>query len=253
MDDTIKATTSKSFSIKSCVLSGIMIILGLRGFLMAISILLLGYVFIKSGMMNRTSILFFTLSSLQCMLILFLAFRIHKQRWFISLGLFACVIILSIFTPSINDSTARIRFESISMKPTIVPGDYFYVDKLVYRAAGSPQRGDVIMFRYPPNPDETPYIKRIIGLPGDQVHIADGEISINNQLMDEPYLTDKTKRGGDWTVPAGNFFVLGDNRNNSSDSRTWGFVPFENIIGKVTYIYFPLSRAGRVVNPFITP
>jgi signal peptidase I len=140
---------------------------------------------------------------------------------------------------AINTVSERIRVESISMQPTLYPSDYVIVNKLAYRFSGSPQRGDVIVFRYPPNPDAIPYIKRIIGLPGDQVHIADGKIYINGQLMFEPYLTVLTNRGGDWTVPKGNLFVMGDNRNNSSDSRTWGFVPFENIIGRAELIYLP--------------
>ena len=140
---------------------------------------------------------------------------------------------------AINTVSERIRVESISMQPTLFPGDYVIVNKLAYRFSGSPERGDVIVFRYPPNPEAIPYIKRIIGLPGDQVHIADGNISINGQLMLEPYLVINTIRGGDWTVPEGNLFVMGDNRNNSSDSRTWGFVPFENIIGRAELIYLP--------------
>lgn len=140
---------------------------------------------------------------------------------------------------AINTISERIRVESISMQPTLFPGDYVIVNKLAYRFTGSPERGDVIVFRYPPNPEAIPYIKRIIGLPGDQVHIADGKISINGQLMIEPYLTVKTNRGGDWTVPEESLFVMGDNRNNSSDSRTWGFVPFANIIGRAELIYLP--------------
>ncbi|OGO28165.1 MAG: signal peptidase I [Chloroflexi bacterium RBG_16_54_11] len=140
---------------------------------------------------------------------------------------------------AINTVSERIRVESISMQPTLFPSDYVIVNKLAYRFTGTPQRGDVIVFRYPPNPEAIPYIKRVIGLPGDQVHIADGKIHINGQLMLEPYLTVNTNRGGDWTVPEGSLFVMGDNRNNSSDSRTWGFVPLENIIGRAELIYLP--------------
>jgi signal peptidase I len=145
---------------------------------------------------------------------------------------------------AINAVSERIRVESISMQPTLYPGDYVIVNKLAYRFGGSPERGDVIVFRYPPNPEAIPYIKRVIGLPEDQVHIADGKIYINGQLMLEPYLKVTTNRGGDWTVPAGNLFVMGDNRNNSSDSRTWGFVPLENIIGRAEVIYLPPQHWG---------
>jgi signal peptidase I len=140
---------------------------------------------------------------------------------------------------AINAVSERIRVESISMQPTLYPGDYVIVNKLAYRLKGSPDRGDVIVFRYPPNPAAIPYIKRVIGLPGDQIHIADGRVSVNGQLVVEPYLVVPTNRGGDWSVPEGQLFVMGDNRNNSSDSRSWGFVPLENIIGRAELIYLP--------------
>jgi signal peptidase I len=140
---------------------------------------------------------------------------------------------------AINAVSERIRVESISMQPTLYPGDYVIVNKLAYRFNHRPDRGDVIVFRYPPDPEAIPYIKRIIGLPGDQIHIADGKVYVNGQLVVEPYLVVSTNRGGDWTVPDGQLFVMGDNRNNSSDSRSWGFVPLENIIGRAELIYLP--------------
>jgi signal peptidase I len=140
---------------------------------------------------------------------------------------------------AINAVSERIRVESISMQPTLYPGDYVIVNKLAYRFNHRPDRGDVIVFRYPPDPEAIPYIKRIIGLPGDQIHIADGKVHVNGQLVVEPYLVVSTNRGGDWTVPDGQLFVMGDNRNNSSDSRSWGFVPLENIIGRAELIYLP--------------
>ena len=140
---------------------------------------------------------------------------------------------------AINTVSERIRVESISMQPTLFPGDYVIVNKLVYRFTNTPKRGDVIVFKYPPDPTAIPYIKRVIGLPGDQVHITGGKVYINGQLMLEPWLKVTTNRGGDWTVPAGNLFVMGDNRNNSSDSRSWGFVPLGNIIGRAGLIYLP--------------
>jgi signal peptidase I len=138
----------------------------------------------------------------------------------------------------INAISARIRVESISMNPTLIAGDMVIVNRLAYHL-GSPKRGDVIVFKYPPNPNEIPYIKRVIGLPGDQVHIADGKVYINNQPLQEPYLKVSTNRGGDWNVPPDSLFVMGDNRNNSSDSRSWGMVPFANVLGKAEVIYWP--------------
>ena len=140
---------------------------------------------------------------------------------------------------AINTVSERIRVESISMQPTLFPGDYVIVNKLAYRFSGMPGRGDVIVFRYPPDPDAIPYIKRVIGLAGDQIHIADGKVYVNGQQLIEPYLTLNTNRGGDWSVPPDQLFVMGDNRNNSSDSRAWGFVPLENIIGRAELIYLP--------------
>lgn len=140
---------------------------------------------------------------------------------------------------AINAISERIRVESISMQPTLYPGDYVIVNKLAYRFKGNPDRGDVIVFRYPPNPEAIPYIKRVIGLPGDRIHVANGKVYVNDQSVIEPYLVVPTNRGGDWTVPAGQLFVMGDNRNNSSDSRSWGYVPLENIIGRAELIYLP--------------
>jgi signal peptidase I len=138
----------------------------------------------------------------------------------------------------INAVSARIRVESISMQPNLYAGDFVIVNKLAYKL-GVPQRGDIIVFRYPPDPTQTPYIKRVIGLSGDQIHIADGKVYVNDELLVEPYLKAVTSRGGDWTVPANSLFVMGDNRNNSSDSRSWGMVPMENVIGKALVIYWP--------------
>jgi signal peptidase I len=139
----------------------------------------------------------------------------------------------------INAVTERTRVESISMQPTLYPGDYVIVNRLAYRFSGVPKRGDVIVFRYPPDPTSIPFIKRIIGLPGDQVHITGGKVYINGELMFEPYLQVTTNQGGDWSVPAGQLFVMGDNRNNSRDSRDWGYVPLGNVIGRAEVIYLP--------------
>jgi signal peptidase I len=143
----------------------------------------------------------------------------------------------------INAVSARIRVESISMQPNLFAGDFVIVNKLAYKL-GIPQRGDIIVFRYPPDPTQTPYIKRVIGLSGDQIHIADGKVYVNDKLLGEPYLKTVTSRGGDWTVPANSLFVMGDNRNNSSDSRSWGMVPMENVIGKALVIYWPPEDWG---------
>jgi signal peptidase I len=141
----------------------------------------------------------------------------------------------------INAVSSRIRVESISMQPTLYAGNYVLVNKLAYQL-GKPTRGDIIVFRYPPDPTQVPYIKRVIGLPGDHLHIAGGKVFINDQRLEEPYLKVSTMQGGDWTVPEHDLFVMGDNRNNSSDSRSWGMVPLDNVIGKALVIYWPPSK-----------
>jgi signal peptidase I len=155
------------------------------------------------------------------------------------LDTFETILLSLVLFLAINAVSERIRVESVSMQPTLFAGDMVIVNKLAYRFNNAPHRGDVIVFKYPPDPDSIPYIKRIVGLPGDQVHIADGKVYINGDLIDEPYLKVSTDRGGDWTVPDRQLFVMGDNRNNSRDSRSWGFVPFENIIGRAELIYLP--------------
>lgn len=149
----------------------------------------------------------------------------------------------------INAISERIRVESISMQPNLIPGDFVIVNKMAYKLGGSPEEGDVIVFRYPPEPDQIPYIKRVIGLPGDNIHIANGKVYVNGELLTEPYILVPTNRGGDWTVPDNSLFVMGDNRNNSSDSRSWGFVPFENIIGRAEVIYWPPEDWGLLNVP----
>lgn len=155
------------------------------------------------------------------------------------LDTFETILLSLVLFLAINTVSERIRVESISMQPTLYAGDMVIVNKLAYRFNNSPHRGDVIVFKYPPDPESIPYIKRVVGLPGDQVHIANGKVYIDGQLIDEPYLKVSTNRGGDWTVPDKQLFVMGDNRNNSRDSRAWGFVPFENIIGRAELIYLP--------------
>jgi signal peptidase I len=148
----------------------------------------------------------------------------------------------------INSVSSRIRVESISMQPTLYAGDFVLVNKIAYKF-GSPHRGDVIVFKYPPDPTQVPYIKRIIGLPGDQVHITNGQVYVNGVQLYEPYLASTTSRGGDWTVPANELFVMGDNRNNSSDSRSWGFVPMYDVIGKAELVYWPPNKWGPLSFP----
>jgi signal peptidase I len=147
----------------------------------------------------------------------------------------------------INTLSARIRVESISMQPTLFEGDMILVNRLAYKL-GFPQRGDIIIFRTPTHPDPDPYVKRVIGLPNDKISITDGFVSVNGNLLRESYIKTPPNYSGDWKVPSGTLFVLGDNRNNSSDSHKWGYVPIESVIGKALVIYWPPEN-WKVLNP----
>jgi signal peptidase I len=139
---------------------------------------------------------------------------------------------------AINAVSARIRIESISMQPTLFAGDFVIVNKISY-FLGDADRGDIIVFRYPPDPDREPYIKRVIGLPGDIVSVSNGEVLVNDVPLSEPYISAPPSYKGTWMVPLDSLFVLGDNRNSSSDSHSWGMVPIDNVIGKAELVYWP--------------
>jgi signal peptidase I len=156
----------------------------------------------------------------------------------------------------INVISARVRVEGFSMLPTLDNGEYVLISRLAYKL-GDYQRGDIIVFRPPMYPDAPfwqrlfglpdfddkyeDYIKRIIGLPGETVRIANGAIYINDVPLKEPYIAAPPDYANEWTVPEGQLFVLGDNRNNSADSHAWGFLPEENILGKALVIYWPFA------------
>jgi signal peptidase I len=174
-----------------------------------------------------------------------------------------------------------------SMQDTLLVGDHLFVDKLAYAPAGSigkdllpyqdPKHGDIIVFRYPPDIRET-LVKRLIGLPGDRLRIADGVVYRNGIRLNEPYvyhkyaydpktdnfpnqccrpvkeelardaqkdMLEKNITNGEVVVPPNMYFAMGDNRDNSSDSRYWGFVPRQNIVGKPFLIYWSY-RASTV-------
>src|ERR1700722_9536354 len=163
-----------------------------------------------------------------------------------------------------------------SMDKTVMVGDHLLVDKLSYAPAGpisrhllpytEPKRGDVIVFRYPMDISQN-FVKRVIGVPGDRIHIVDKVVYVNGHALTEPYtqhidshiepyrdnfpsqpygpVVDRAQQmlaanvsNGELVVPAENYFAMGDNRENSLDSRYWGFVPRENIIGKPLVIFW---------------
>ncbi len=141
------------------------------------------------------------------------------------------------------------------MDPTFATGDYIFTSKITYKIR-SYRRGEIVVFRAPSNPD-IEYIKRIIGLPGDTIMIKDSEVYVNGVQLSEPYIAAKTnvweggfsKDGEATTVPEGMLFVMGDNRPRSSDSREFGPVTQESVIGLVFYRYFPPTKMGVLQNP----
>lgn len=137
------------------------------------------------------------------------------------------------------------RIEGYSMEPNFHDGQFLLVNKVQY-LLGPPQRGDVIIFRYPLNPKKN-FIKRVIALPGEKVEIRGGKIFVNSARIPEPYqIRFADYDYGPITVGADQYFVLGDNRPESSDSHSWGMLPTKDIIGKAWVSYWPPDEWGVV-------
>lgn len=154
------------------------------------------------------------------------------------------LLLAAVLFLGINLLTARIRVDGSSMEPTLSDREFIIVNRLTYRF-GEPTRGDVIVFSLSLNANRE-YIKRVIGLPGDRVNIAGRQVTVNGIELEEPYIADDPTYTGSWTVPDDSLFVLGDNRNNSTDSHIWGSIDMENVIGKAMFIYWPLVEWGRI-------
>ena len=224
------------------------------------------------------------------------------QPWWVEWGAsFFPVILIVFFLRSFLVEPFKIP--SGSMIPTLLVGDFILVNKFTYGIRlpvinkkiielGEPQRGDVMVFRYPPDPSMD-YIKRVVGVPGDRVEYIDKRLTINGVLVEtskqddylntdrlhfSPRYTEKlgsvehsilieddapayvpqvldfpgrdactyTRSGVRCTVPAGHYFMMGDNRDASSDSRVWGFVPEQNIVGKAFFIWFNFDNLKRI-------
>lgn len=135
-----------------------------------------------------------------------------------------------------------------SMLPTIQLGDRIIIDKFFYKHFGSIGRDDIIVFHATPSiQTKDDLVKRVIALPGDTVQISGHKVLINGKQVSEPFIMNVTV--GDYgpvTVPQGSLFVMGDNRNNSDDSRDWGFLPISNVVGKVILRYWPLDNFGTL-------
>lgn len=167
------------------------------------------------------------------------------------------ILLAAVIWLLVNFTTARYIVEGQSMEPNLETGQFLIISRLSYFTLGDlvelgdPQRGDIIVFDFPGNPGDD-YVKRVIGLPGEEVVVAeDGRVVVNGQPIGEPYLNDaftQPYRGrfGTWTVPPDHYFVLGDNRNSSSDSRSWGMLDESYIVGKAWLSYWPPRDWGVI-------
>jgi signal peptidase I len=158
---------------------------------------------------------------------------------FLVAGLISAVIILFLYQP--------VRVEGTSMLPMLEDQDRLFINKFAYRF-GDVQRNDVVVFLYPGDHTKS-YIKRVIALPGDDLRIDHGQVWVNGIALKEPYVPLKyedDRSQPEMTVPAGEYFVMGDHRSISSDSRDFGPVPRNLIYGKAALVYWPVGQAGVV-------
>src|ERR1700704_1830019 len=202
--------------------------------------------------------------------------------WLISLQSLLTTVVIAVFV--ITFIVQAFQIPSESMENTLLIGDYLLVDKLRYGGSTlwdnilpyrAVHRGDIVVFHYPVHPSEH-FVKRVVGIPGDRVHLVKGRVYVNGAPLTEPYVrysslthdvfrdefprTDipvpgleggwwlqmrKLVEDGELIIPEGHYFVLGDNRDESLDSRYWGFVPRENIIGRPLLIYWSVRSADQ--------
>lgn len=171
----------------------------------------------------------------------------NKRRSNFLLDTLETILMALLLFFAINFVTARVRVENISMEPTLKPGYLLVVNKLAYKL-GEPKHGDIVVFHYMGDKNED-YIKRVIGLPGDEVKIENHTVYVNGYALNEPYIAELPAYNGTWYVPENCLFVLGDNRNNSSDSHQWGYVEMKDIVGKAVFIYYPFDVFGSLIIP----
>ncbi|HEU0368238.1 MAG TPA: signal peptidase I [Candidatus Acidoferrum sp.] len=197
--------------------------------------------------------------------------------WLTSLQSLLATVVIAVFV--ITYIVQAFQIPSVSMENTLLIGDYLLVDKLCYGGSGSYlvpyrpiRRGDIIVFHYPVNPSQH-FVKRVIGVPGDRIHLVNKRVFVNGTPLPEPYVRyfkpernffrddfprldvldpginadwwvqmPKLVEDGQLIVPEGHYFAMGDNRDDSSDSRYWGFVPRENIVGRPLLIYWSIRN-----------
>jgi signal peptidase I len=237
---------AKSSSFSGCLLTALVILSVVLGIYRLAWASIIAYVFTAANMLSVFNIGLILIIACQALIYFFLAFRLKQQHWLLSVALVVVVwfvLALPLYF-GINISTARVRSDGYSMGATLPNASYLLADRLAYNHK-EPQRGDVMLFHFPVNPEED-LIKRVIGLPGETIEVQDGIVTVNGTPLEEPYITEPPAYNGKWVVPKGQYFVLGDNRNDSRDSHQWGFLPHENIVAKVVWIYLPLDHFGKI-------
>ncbi|HNK63062.1 MAG TPA: signal peptidase I [Anaerolineales bacterium] len=161
------------------------------------------------------------------------------------------VVLAVILFIGINAVSARVRVDGFSMRPTLDDGEFLLVNKLSYKWNDF-SRGDIVVFHFPLNPEEE-LIKRVIGLPGDHVVVRNSRVYVNDELVQEGYIEQAPLYTGEWFVTQDHLFVLGDNRNNSNDSKDWGMLPMENVVGRAVLIYWPPPVWKVIDHPDLLP
>jgi signal peptidase I len=155
--------------------------------------------------------------------------------------LIAIVLIVFIYQP--------VKVEGTSMMPALTDQERIFINKFNYRfGIGGVERGDLVVFWFPLDRSKS-YIKRVIGLPGDMVEIQDGTVLVNGKAIEEDYVPDNFRDRQSYSrtiVPSDRYFVLGDHRSSSNDSRAWGTVERRHIYGKAVFVYWPLEKMGRL-------
>ena len=153
----------------------------------------------------------------------------------------AFILIVFIYQP--------VKVEGTSMMPALDDQERIFINKFTYRfGIGGIERGDMVVFSFPQDPSKS-YIKRVIGLPGDTVQIESGTVIVNGRPLNEPYVPDEYRDRQSIStrvVPVEHYFVLGDHRSSSNDSRAWGFVGRQDIYGKAVFVYWPFDKIGRL-------
>lgn len=231
-----------------------------RGVAVYCTVLVVGTIVLVSSLYVTSALAFVALMSLMvisCVAVVADAYAIARRagqsyelrrfnRWYVYAALAVGAGILSNALAGVvrRDLVQAYRVPSGSMIPTLLIGDHFLANKLAYRV-GKPQRFDIAVFEYPKDPAMT-FVMRIVGITGDTVEIRDGVLWLNGSPIEEPYkgsIGGSLNTFGPVRVPVGGYFVLGDNRGQSADSRFWGTVPGDKIWGRVQVVYWSWDRS----------